>query len=77
MELTNDFSFSCCGSKRIRSTPPKIDIEPENDGLVQMVFLFQGPSGFMLIFQGVGEKFLAGLIWKRVNAGNVIIYSYP
>ena len=23
-------------------TPRKIDIEPENDGLVQMIFLFQG-----------------------------------
>ena len=35
--------------------PPKINIEPENDGLVQMIFLFQGLyfSGSMLIFRGV------------------------
>ena len=36
-------------------TPRKINIEPGNDGLVQMMFLFQGCIlGFQpLIFQGV------------------------
>ena len=27
---------------KIPGTPPKINIEPQNDGLVQMIFLFQG-----------------------------------
>ena len=31
--------------------PPKIDIEPENDGWVQMFFRFS--SGSILILQGV------------------------
>jgi len=26
----------------VRNTPPKINIKPENDGLVQMMFLFLG-----------------------------------
>ena len=36
--------------------PPKINIEPENDGLVQIIFLSRGLfSGSMLIFRGVGN----------------------
>ena len=40
------------------NTPPKIDIEPENRGLVQMIFLFQrcilySQVPVPLIFQGV------------------------
>ena len=37
-------------------TPRKINMEPENDGLVQMIFLFQGAHILRfqpLIFQGV------------------------
>ena len=37
-------------------TPPKINIQPENDALVRMIFLFQG---FILIFHlGGGFKYL-------------------
>ena len=33
------------------------NIEPENDGLVQMMFFFQtGTLGFMLIFRGVTAR---------------------
>ena len=49
----------------MKLTPPKINIEPENDGLVQMIFLFQGGvfSGSMLIFWGVIEV-SGGLNWR-------------
>ena len=30
------------GKKKETNTPPKINIKPENDGLVQMIFLFPG-----------------------------------
>ena len=30
------------GGMEFPSTPPRINIEPENDGLVQMIFHFQG-----------------------------------
>ena len=46
--------------------PPKINIEPENDGLVQMIFLFQGLyfSGSMLIFRGVWNISFVNFDWS-------------
>ena len=56
-----------------KSTPPKIDIEPEKkDGLVQMFFRFSFSrglfSGSILILQGVYSSFFnqpCGYICKR------------
>ena len=51
-------------------TPPKVNIEPENDGLVQMIFLFQGARILRfqpLIFRG----------FSPVNWGTNRKIAYP
>ena len=40
-------------------TPPKIYIEPKNDGLVQMIFLFQGAGKL----SGEPAVNLQGVFW--------------
>ena len=53
--------------KLIEHTPPKINIEPEIHGLVQMIFLFQGCllSGSMVIFRGQFHPVSTWLPWLQ------------
>ena len=42
-------------SRMASHTPSKINIEPENDGLVQMIFLFRGVKVLLALLNGVGS----------------------